>query len=167
MDRFKLPNSTEINGKAVPFDADYRNALKIFEIFNDPDLLEVEKIGLALENFYTSEEYMADVDTAISEMMFFLRGGTDEEPQHNVSSAPLYDWEKDFDIICAPINRVMSVDVRGLEFLHWWTFLSAFMEIGECTFNTYVSIRDKLNRGKKLESWEERIYKEHRNKITF
>ena len=39
------------------------------------------------------------------------------------------------------------------------------MEIGECTFNTYVGIRDKLNRGKKLESWEEKIFKENRDKI--
>ena len=39
------------------------------------------------------------------------------------------------------------------------------MEIGECTFATYVSIRDKLNHGKKLDKTETKIYKEHRNQI--
>ena len=39
------------------------------------------------------------------------------------------------------------------------------MEIGDCTLNTFMGIRDKLNKGKKLEKYEERIYKENRDKI--
>lgn len=56
-------------------------------------------------------------------------------------------------------------DGRGKDYLHWWTFLSAFMEIGECTFNTYVGIRDKLRRGKKLDKFEQKLYNENRDKI--
>lgn len=164
MDRFRLPTSIQINDKDVPFNADYRNALFIFRIFNDPDLLDHEKISLALENFYDTEDWIDDVEFALSEMMFFLRGGSDEEPSHT-SKKPLYDWDQDFDVIIAPVNRIVGKDVRGVEFLHWWTFLSSFMEIGECTFNTYVGIRDKLNKNKKLEKWEEQIYREHKDKI--
>ena len=40
------------------------------------------------------------------------------------------------------------------------------MEISECTFNTIVGIRDKLNKGIKLDKTEERIYKENRSKIV-
>ena len=43
--------------------------------------------------------------------------------------------------------------------------MSAFMEIGECTFSTYVHIRKKLQRNIKLEKYEEKIYKEHRDEI--
>jgi hypothetical protein len=39
------------------------------------------------------------------------------------------------------------------------------MEIGESTFTTYISIRDKLNRGKKLEKWEEKIVRDNRDKV--
>ena len=39
------------------------------------------------------------------------------------------------------------------------------MEIGECTFNTFVSIRDKKNRGKRLDANEEKIYKENQSQI--
>ena len=39
------------------------------------------------------------------------------------------------------------------------------MEIGECTFSTYVGIRDKLNKGKKLEKYEEQILRDNRDKI--
>jgi hypothetical protein len=165
MDRFRLPTSITIGEKEIPFNADYRNAIYIFKILVDPDLLDFEKIELAMENFYETDDYLTDIEFAAMEMMYFLRGGAEEEHRHKSDKKPLYDWEKDYDIIVAPINRVMGKDVRGLDFLHWWTFLSAFMEIGECTFNTYVGIRDKLNRGKKLEKWEETIFKEHKEKI--
>ena len=55
--------------------------------------------------------------------------------------------------------------MRGVEYLHWWTFLSAFMEIGECTFSTYVGIRDKLNHGKKLEKYAEKILRENKSAV--
>ena len=52
------------------------------------------------------------------------------------------DWEKDLSLIISPINKIVGHDIR-LDSFHWWTFLSYFMEIGECTFNTYVGIRNK------------------------
>lgn len=33
-----LPTTLEVNGKAYPIDADFRNVLEIFVAFNDPDL---------------------------------------------------------------------------------------------------------------------------------
>lgn len=165
MDRYKLSTSTTIGDKTLTFNADYRNILFIFKIFNDPDLLDVERISLALENFYDTDEYLTCVDAAISEMMFFISYGEPEQNKSSANKKPLYDWEQDFDIIVAPINTIIGSDVRGVDFLHWWTFLSAFMEIGECTFNTYVGIRDKINRGKRLEKWEEKVYQDNRDKI--
>ena len=55
--------------------------------------------------------------------------------------------------------------MRSEEYMHWWTFLGAYMEVGESTFSTIVSIRDKKRRGKKLEKWEEDYYKEHKNMV--
>ena len=164
MDKYRLPKSTIIAGKEVPFASDFRDILYLFQILNDPDLLEHERVLLAAENFYETDDYLEDIQTALSDMMEFIRGGT-EEPKTS-SKKPLYDWDKDYDIIVSPINRVLGKDVRGMEYLHWWTFLSAFMEIGECTFNTFVAIRDKKNRNVKLEKWEERIYRENKDRIV-
>ena len=164
MDKYTLPTSVIINGKECKFKADYRDILKMFEAFNDPDLLDSEKLIVGLHLFYLTDDYKEDLDLAIKTMLSFVDMGESGTSQAKPSK-PLYDWEKDFNIIIAPINRVMGKDVRGLEYLHWWTFLSAFMEIGECTFNTYVGIRDKMNRGKKLEKYEEKILKDHREDI--
>ena len=164
MNKYTLPKSITINEKEILFKSDFRDILYLFEILNDPNLLDEEKIILCAENFYLSEDYLYDINFAIDEMWTFISGGNKSETNHTATK-PLYDWEQDFEIIVAPVNRVLNTDIRGLDYLHWWTFLSAFMEIGECTFNTYVGIRDKLNKGKKLEKWEERVYKEHADSI--
>ena len=46
--------------------------------------------------------------------------------------------------------------------MHWWTFFGLYMEIGESTFSTVVSIRDKKRRGKKLEKWEREFYSKNK-----
>lgn len=165
MDKYRLPKSVKLGDVEVGIDSDYRNILQIFSILNDPDLLEVESVVVALDYFYESEEYKTDIELAVEYMMYFLNGGreSDNTPKN---AKPLYDWDKDFDIIVSPINRIVGTDVRGLDYMHWWTFLSAFMEIGECTFNTFVGIRDKMNRGVRLEKWEEKIYRDNKDRIT-
>ena len=166
MDRYSLPTSVEIDGVECKFNTDYRDILDVFAMLNEPNLLEAERVVLALDLFYTDDCYKINIETAIKEMFDFI-SQTDEETRlkENHNKKPLYDWEQDFNIIVPPVNKILGYDVRGKDYIHWWTFLSAFMEIGECTFHTYVSIRDKLNRSKKLEKWEERILKENRDKI--
>ena len=165
MNRHRLYKSVEIAGKEVPIDSDFRNIIQIFTIMDDPDLLETERLELSLEYFYDSDDYLADIEEAIKQMMYFITMGDSEESKASGQDTKLYDWEKDFNIIIAPINKILGYDVREKEYLHWWTFLSAFMEIGECTFNTYVGIRSKLAKGKKLEKYEEKILRENKDRI--
>ncbi len=73
----------------------------------------------------------------------------------------LMDWEQDFPLIVAPVNRIMGCEIRSMRYLHWWSFLSAYMEIGECTFSAVVGIRQKKQKGKKLEKWEQDYVREH------
>ena len=164
MNKYRLPKSILIGDTECEINTDFRDILQIFEILNDPDLLDQEKIIIALDWFYVTDDYLQDLEFAVKEMFDFINAGEPESTTRDTK--PLYDWNQDFDIIVAPVNRILGTDVRGLDYLHWWTFLSAFMEIGECTFSTYVSIRDKLNKHKKLEKYEERIYKENRDKIV-
>ena len=65
----------------------------------------------------------------------------------------------------ADVNKVAGQEIRAMPFLHWWTFLSYFHTIGQGQLSTIVGIRDKLRRGKKLESWEKEYYRENRDKV--
>ena len=64
------------------------------------------------------------------------------------------DWEQDFPWIVAPVNRVLGRDIREEMPLHWWSFLAAYYEIGDCTFAQIVRIRDAQARGRKLDKAE-------------
>ena len=75
------------------------------------------------------------------------------------------DWEQDAPIIVPAVNKVFGQDVRGVEYMHWWTFLGLYMEIGESIFSQVVSIRQKKQKGKKLEKWEEEYYRENKHLI--
>lgn len=166
MNKHYLPKSIEIDGVQCEIKSDFRDVLYLFEILQDPDLLPQEAVILACENFYTDKTYERDLKTAISSMFEFIAGGdSNDDSKSGGNKDKLYDWDKDFNIIIAPINRILGYDVRGVDYLHWWTFMSAFMEIGECTFSTYVNIRKKLLKGQKLEKYEQKIYKEHINEI--
>lgn len=161
----RLVKSVNIDGVDCAIFTDFRDILEIFQIMNDPDLLDGEKFVLSLDYFYKTDDYKINEELAFKTMCEFLTMGNNE-PDTRPNQKPLYDWEQDFNIIVAPINKIIGEDIRGVEYVHWWTFLSAFMEVGECTFSTYVSIRSKINKGIKLDKEEEKIFKENRNSIT-
>ena len=75
------------------------------------------------------------------------------------------DWEQDYQLIIAPVNRILGYEARGKDHLHWWTFLAAYREIGDCTFARIVGIRDKRRRGKKLDKMDAEFYRENREMI--
>ena len=60
-----------------------------------------------------------------------------------------------------------GLEVRSLPFLHWWTFMGYFGAIGEGQLSTLVAIREKLRKGKKLESWEQDFYRQNRSRVDF
>jgi hypothetical protein len=162
-----LPIAVDINGKSHPIrnKCDYRVVLDAICALNDDDLTNEEKAKCALFIFYEDISQIDDFETAIKEMFRIINGG--EQQEENQEQKPqLMDWEHDFPQIAPPISRVLGYDVRTPNrYCHFWTFLGAYMEIGECTFSTIVSIRSKRAKGKKLDKWEEEYIREHRKMV--
>ena len=73
--------------------------------------------------------------------------------------------EQDSRFILAEVNRAAGTEIRSLPYLHWWTFLSYFHAIGEGQLSTLISIRTKLQNGKKLEPWEQDYYRKNRHLV--
>ena len=162
-----LPIDVEINGKKHPIrnKCDYRVVLDVICALNDNELTDEEKIKCALFIFYEDISQIADYGTAIKEMFRIINNGEEEE-QTRDNNPSLMDWEYDFKHIAPPISRVLGYDVRTSDkYTHWYSFLGGYMEIGECTFATIVSIRNKRAKGQKLEKWELDYLREHRKMI--
>lgn len=96
---------------------------------------------------------------AAQQAIAFIDMGTKEK---NGPKPRLMDWEQDAPIIIPSVNRVLGKEIRALPYLHWWTFMGAYMEIGESLFSQVVSLRKKRTQKKKLEKWEREFYRENK-----
>lgn len=156
-----LPETLTVNGVDYPIRTDYRNVLQVFEAFQDPELEPQEKwivaIYLLFENFSCDDDVLEaaqdgfDLGEAMKQISWFISAG---QPEKQVLEQPTYNWTQDEQMIFSAVNKVAGRETRELEYLHWWTFLGYFNEVGEGTFSFIVGIRHKLNKGKKLEKHE-------------
>lgn len=74
----------------------------------------------------------------------------------------LFDWEADAELIVPAVNKIAGGDVRALPYLHWWSFLSYFFEIGDSLFASVLRIRQKRASGARLDAAEAEFYRENR-----
>ena len=163
---YDLPLAVTIDGKQfnIRERCDYRIVLKCINALNDNELSDEQKLQCALIIFYEDYDLIQDLQTAVNEMFRII--SYDDTGSSDQQRPALMDWEKDFKQIAPPISRILGYDVRMPgKYTHWWTFMGGYMEIGECTFATIVSIRAKKQKGKKLEKWEEDFYRENHDKI--
>ena len=160
---YELPKTAYINGIEYAIRSDFRCILDIFHVLNAQDLTQQEKILCALQIFYVDFELLTELQKAVDSMFLFINVNRQDKSDGN--EHVLIDWEQDLPLIIPPINRILGYEIRNVEYLHWWTFMGAFMEIGECTFNTFIGIRTKRLKGKKLEKYEQEIYRDNKDKI--
>lgn len=156
----RLPTQLEVDGELYDIRTDYRMALLIFEAWNDPELLQEEKMIATLQILY--EVVPENTSEAYEKAIWFLDCGQEHESSN---SKPLYDWEQDEQMIFSAINKVAGHEVRADEYMHWWTFIAHFQSIGESLFSTVVNIRSKRNDGKKLDKVDQEFYAKNRKLI--
>lgn len=171
MDAFRLPYSLEINGKDYKIRTDYHVILDILIAMNDPEIFEPgmteeekqqEKVMTMLQILYVDFDSIPPRDwkEAAEKACEFIDCGIKDDGKPKPRTM---DWQQDAPIILPAINKVAHEDIRNREHMHWWTFFGYYMEIGESTYSTVISIRDKKRRGKKLEKWEQEFYKNNKS----
>ena len=160
-----LPTSLSVNDTEYQIRSDYRDCLRIMEAFADEELDIEEKIYISLVILYKDFDRMSesDYEEAYRQLLWFLNGGDTYENEEK--SKPVMDWKQDESLYFPAINKVAGREVRAMKYLHFWTFLGYYQEIGEGTFATVVNIRNKKNKGKKLEKYEQDFYRSHKNMI--
>ena len=147
---------------------DFRVVLDVIEALNDEELDDEQKFICALFIFYGEEELKktTNFEECARQMLIIINGGEEEEPDQT-ERPRLMDWNHDFPQLAPPISRVLGYDVRLPDkFTHWWSFLSGYTEIGgDCMFSQIVGIRQKRQKGKKLDDWEREFYRDHRKVV--
>lgn len=164
---YGLPKAFTIGETEYAIRYDFRPILDICAALEDPDLDDREKAFVACAIFYPDFETIPPehIREAIEKCYWFINGGA-EEPGRK--GPRLVSWEKDVRHIIAPINRVVGTEIRDLpkNGLHWWTFLAAYMEIGDCLFAQIVRIRNLMAKGKKLDEQDREWYRQNAHLVN-
>lgn len=166
-----LPKTVTIGDREYKIrnDCDYRIVLDVIEVLNSDEWNQREKAELSLRIFYADGEFerITDYQSAIDEMLKIVNCGEDED-KFDESKPKLIDWKKDFKNIAPPVSRTLGYSVRDQKkYTHWFDFIGAYMEIGDCYFAQIVSIRSKRAKGKRLDESDRMFYKEHKKDIDF
>lgn len=165
----KNPTSITIRNKKYRIRYDMWSILDILKCFNDNNLTRNEQFIICLEIFYIDKIEQYNIEEAIEKMNWFIDLGNDlNDNKNNKNKSKLMDWEQDFNMIKAPINRILGYDI-GSKNIHWWTFMSAYIEIFSNENNLFcnvINIRKKLKHGRKLDKYEREFYKENEDIIN-
>ena len=160
-----LPKALVVNGISYPIYSDYRVALLIFDMCDDDDISDKYKtygcLQLLLEDY--TQIPQTDLQEAAEKAKWFLDGG--DMSKSKEYPKPIISWEQDESIMFPALNKVAGKEIREVEYMHWWTFLGLFNEIGEGLFSQVINIRAKQAKGKKLEKYELEFYRDHRDLI--
>lgn len=167
-----LPETLTVGGVEYPIRTDYRDVLQIFEAFQDPELTNEEKwivaIYLMFDDFSCADDVLQaaqggfNLEDAVKQISWFISAGKNPAREGDL---PVYNWKQDEQMIFSAVNKVAGKETRELEYLHWWTFLGYFNEVGEGTFSFIVGIRHKLNKGKKLEKHEKEFLAQNKELV--
>ena len=160
MEVWELPTSIVVGGIKYDIRTDFRAILDILKTFNDPEFENDEKWIVALTILYIDFYEMPPHD--YKEASEFIDMGIKDDGKKKPHTM---DWEQDGAVIIPSVNRVLGREIRAMQYLHWWTFLGAYMEIGESLFSQILNVRIKKAKGKKLDDWERDFYKENKNLI--
>lgn len=166
-----FPTSLTIGGVEYEIRTDYRVVLDLLMALNDPELSDSDdkmssyvKCRVILEIMFPDcdnipQEHIQEALDKVAEFIDMGIGDDSKKPK-------TMDWEQDAPIIIPGINKVLNKEIRAEKYMHWWTFLGAYMEIGEGLFSTVVHIRQKKAKGK-LEKWENDFYKQNKALVDF
>ena len=159
---YDLPTALDVGGVRHEIRSDYRAVLDIFAALSDCELSEADKLNILIQIFYI--ETPDDVEDAVKQFFGFVNRF---QPENNKPQPKLMDWEQDFGLIADAITLKAGRDIRADGYMHWWTFVGYYMNIGDCYFAQVVSIRKKLSRGKKLDADDREFYANNRQVIDF
>ena len=160
-----LPKALTVAGNQYPIRSDFRIALRILQAWNDPDLIEEEKAAVMLLCLYEIVPPQEQWEEACKQAVWFLDGGPMVLERSPNRYGKVMDWEQDEPIIFAAVNKVAGCETRAQEYVHWWTFLGFYNEIGDSVYASVLSIRMKKRKNKKLEKYEEEFYRNNKSLI--
>lgn len=156
-----LPRYIDIDGKEYEINCDYQTCLRIIEAFEDRELTQSEKMSVLIDLLY--KDTPNNIETAVLQGIKFLDCGECTKSTESGETIRKYSFKHDERYIFSGVDRVLSGRLSKGDFVHWWEFVMAFMELPEdCIMSKILYFRTQYAKGK-LSKDEKRVYAENRN----
>ncbi len=156
MDILTLPSSLSLQGQEYAINADWRPCVNIMRMFERTDLSDTEKVLCMVGILYEDEIPDRLMTEAAEQAVWFLNLGEAADGKKSaLSFGRLFSWEQDLKFIISAVDKSAGFSIRSKEFYHFWEFMSAFFETGECVFNTIVHQRKLKKTGKQSKADKE------------
>lgn len=128
-----LPQSVEINRQEYEVNWGFRTFILIEICIFDPKLSDIARVSNALNLFYP--DIPDDYDEAFEKMMWFYRGGMEEDKSGSGSGKPrrAYCFEQDSAYIYSAFRTQYGIDLQDIKStdLHWWKFKAMFESLDD------------------------------------
>ena len=166
MNSWNLPTSVHVTGVDWDINTDFRVVLDVLAAYNNEEYDKEDKhlylLIAMIKDFDNMDE--SDYEEATKKLIQFIDMGIEDDIKK--PKPRLMDWEQDAAMIVPAVNKVLGKEIRAEKYVHWWSFMAAYMEIGECSFSHILNIRTKQAKHKKLEKWELEFIRENENVVN-
>ncbi len=156
-----LPTAIEIEGKIYNINTDYQTGLKIIMAFEDKTLTELEKQSILLNLLY--REMPSNIGMALQKGIKYLNCGDSGQTENQGIEQRVYSFSHDGKYIFSAVDRVLNGRLSKGDFVHWWEFVMAFMDLPEdCMMSKIIYYRTQFAKGK-LTKEEKKVYFDNRS----
>lgn len=158
-----LPTAIDIKGEIYDINANYQTGLKIITAFEDTELTQFEKCMVLVELLY--KDIPEDLNEAVKQGIRFLDCGEGNEGSGSSDSIRKYSFTQDDKYIFSAVDKVLNGKLSKGDFVHWWEFVLAFMELPEdCMISKLIYLRTQKAKGK-LSKEERELYYSIKNLV--
>lgn len=139
----ELPETIQVAGRDYQINSNHKVCLRSLIAFEDNELTPLEKQYILMVNLLpVIPPDPNDQNEALEQINLFLAGGNAEKKESD--GLRLYSFRQDAPYIYAAFRQTHGIDLQKIE-LHWWQFLSLFMDLGsETMFCQLVGLRKRL-----------------------
>lgn len=138
------PTKVKLGEELFEITTNYRDCIKVLLALDDVDLTNFEKQSILLQIMY--RQVPANIEMAIQKALLFLNCGVEEMQG---SGMKVYSFCQDDKYIFSAVDQVLQGRLSLGEAVHWWEFVSAFMEMpDDCVMSKIIYYRMRYAAGK-------------------
>lgn len=134
----EYPNVIVVGGEEIPIITDFREYIKLMDMLKDDSLSSQEKIYCLSQYFLKTPCDFAGAMNALTDFVT-MKSRYDSVEEENADSEEVenrkevYSFEYDYPFIFSAFLSEYGINIRTIQYLHWWEFKMLFDGLPEDT----------------------------------